>query len=602
MAVTVLDTETRGAGDSASMMYASVLVGVNGGPYIFTLFGNKIAFWTVTTENLTFLLEVDLSGMATPQINPRLFRTASLTSGGGTIQIVNYESGGNCYAATYTVDNDGLGLITGVTQTGTALLGTGTAGDATITQCVSGLSPRIPFGDDYLDATLTPVTVATTPGNGCHATLVGGDSTIFATARDDCRLKAFEVGSFDVDLGGDQAFNMCLGGSSWIAVIVRTGASYHIQLRDYTTGALLGQVLYTGDGTPSYLGFGDVCLVCIASGSTSNNYVTINVDDATAPFVSGIETVPSGTGYSLQTFSEDTVNIYSSVSAVTLTANVIGSNNAAVLVIKAECPLTPFDPGGFMDCFSLGPFLFIADNGGSNLKIYDISDPTAPVLSETLALDVAPTAVVVLDTVVYLIATNVIYSVNIDNIAGPVQVIEKTEAAGAFLTSRGKSIYSSGSGAGIRLYSVNQAEDDLDLTNYLPPLVEGTSNLAFTRGRIYFADIPTNPATTGRLRGYSLGGIDCHHITAGELSAHEVDAETIRARHGKFKGGVVADSIEVSGIGGFASLKIGDRFVFAGAGSPEGVVTAGPGSVFLSSDGNVYRKSAGSDNTNWVVT
>lgn len=41
--------------------------------------------------------------------------------------------------------------------------------------------------------------------------------------------------------------------------------------------------------------------------------------------------------------------------------------------------------------------------------------------------------------------------------------------------------------------------------------------------------------------------------------------------------------------------------ITAGAGSPEGVVSAGPGSLYLRTDGTFYVKQSGSGNTGWKV-
>ena len=58
----------------------------------------------------------------------------------------------------------------------------------------------------------------------------------------------------------------------------------------------------------------------------------------------------------------------------------------------------------------------------------------------------------------------------------------------------------------------------------------------------------------------------------------------------------------------FQQIEIGNTagtlgvIVSTGSGSPEGIITANPGSMFLSNNGNVYRKNSGTGNTGWVTT
>lgn len=48
------------------------------------------------------------------------------------------------------------------------------------------------------------------------------------------------------------------------------------------------------------------------------------------------------------------------------------------------------------------------------------------------------------------------------------------------------------------------------------------------------------------------------------------------------------------------TLGSGGPSISAGSGSPEGVVTAEPGSLYLDTTGGLYVKASGSGNTGWV--
>ncbi|HMY72136.1 MAG TPA: hypothetical protein PLQ88_09895, partial [Blastocatellia bacterium] len=100
-------------------------------------------------------------------------------------------------------------------------------------------------------------------------------------------------------------------------------------------------------------------------------------------------------------------------------------------------------------------------------------------------------------------------------------------------------------------------------------------------------------------------------ITSGPI--YRISGDTLVSKHR-----LIADSDNSFDIGGdgfnrfrniFASQKFkgpafvttGGNGVYGGSGSPEGVQTAEPGSIYLRSDGTWYKKNSGSGNTGWVL-
>lgn len=124
-----------------------------------------------------------------------------------------------------------------------------------------------------------------------------------------------------------------------------------------------------------------------------------------------------------------------------------------------------------------------------------------------------------------------------------------------------------------------------------------------------------SPMTTGQMNtiiGYFAGhaasnyGDKSRQIAIGNLARSRVD-DSITIGNGLLETVVGAIRIGASTaqtitILGPRTLELGDTGgikLISGAGSPEGVVTANAGSIFLSSNGNVYRQSTGGA-TGWV--
>lgn len=375
-------------------------------------------------------------------------------------------------------------------------------------------------------------------------------------------------------------------------VLVGLITSSGLELYNMADGSLAGIYVNGAGGNIVDFAFSFGSCIFVITDDTANHFHTVDISTPSAPVLIGTETLLAG--HKLAT-------IEGQGTSFVLTGNDGGTNEASIIVIEADCSVPTPSASSFASCFSLGSFLFVADTDGSALKIYDLTDPTTPALTATLDLASPPTDVVLLDTMAYLIAGDTIYGVNIDDIAGPVQVIEKEDVAGEFLVNASGLLWASGDTMGLRALSVVPGEDDLTIEQYLPPPATGASRVAFTRDRLIFADVPAS--STARLRTYKFGGFKCHNVSAGHVGVYEADSETLRARIGDIRH-LSANSVDIRGSpgGGFDGyVKLGDKYIVACIGSPEGVVTAPPGSLALSDSGAAYRKSSGSGNTGWTT-
>ncbi len=212
-------------------------------------------------------------------------------------------------------------------------------------------------------------------------------------------------------------------------------------------------------------------------------------------------------------------------------------------IYAAQTCLATSDIEGGASCFALGGYLFVADNADSSLKIFDVSDPTAPSGVASLSLPSAPEDVIVADSIVYLVAAETVYVVSIDDIENPELIATREGGAEQFVGASGGMIFTSGER--VRAYRLKPDESDLRIAGNLEAPNGATGGMDFTRSRIFFADVPDEG--TCMLRSYTLGGINCHHINAGSLSGEQIDAELIRARHVRLKGDVIANSATVVG-------------------------------------------------------
>ena len=109
-----------------------------------------------------------------------------------------------------------------------------------------------------------------------------------------------------------------------------------------------------------------------------------------------------------------------------------------------------------------------------------------------------------------------------------------------------------------------------------------------TAGKAVVRARGTSSGTARLFAGYDLAGVEVFFARA--------DGRVYSASSGYFENGIRFST---------SSGTQNDRGVFVGAGSPEGVVTANPGSLYLSTAGGagatLYVKESGSGNTGWVA-
>lgn len=204
--------------------------------------------------------------------------------------------------------------------------------------------------------------------------------------------------------------------------------------------------------------------------------------------------------------------------------------------------------------FALGDYLY-AINTVPEFKIYDISDPTTPVNTDTLALSGTPTALWLDESIAYVANSDgQVFRINIDDpTTATLDSAETTETAVniTHLRVAGELMVVSGAGAGVvALYDNGQIPAKLIQDTEGTPDVVGSA-IALQGRRLLFGDASGAPCL---LRSYRIGGFRCFSIEAVMLHAIELACELIEARHGYFKGDLFAnsltlhDELEISGL------------------------------------------------------
>ncbi len=275
-----------------------------------------------------------------------------------------------------------------------------------------------------------------------------------------------------------------------------------------------------------------------------------------------------------------TDNIYQSVD------DGFGAGSFNVYDVATCLTPTPPTPGHFNACKALGDFggyLFIADGDELKLKIYDVSDPTNPTEVGSLDLAEEPTDIDIRASVLYVAAPPDLYAISIDVIDTPALLATVTPQSGEMVTISGRNPYTSGPLAGISVFTLVSDESSLEEIGGQPALNDGIGRPAFAKRKMIFADLADG---FGTLYSAALGGFDCHHIDAGDLSSDYADFEIMRSRHALLKGDMVADTAVV-----YSLIQVGDRYIVHATGDPEGVIEAPKGSLALSDDGTIYVKS-----------
>jgi hypothetical protein len=284
-----------------------------------------------------------------------------------------------------------------------------------------------------------------------------------------------------------------------------------------------------------------------------------------------------------------------------------------VKIVDVTAPAVPFVRGTLVAASTenyiggdvAGDYLYAAESDAGALVVIDISDPTAPSIVGTLALGFTPTAVKLYAGVAHVAGSNgEIALVNVDAPASPslIASVTSTGQGWEFIGVWGGIIFLTGQSAtGLEVWSQAETEGDP------PTLIEGfqdtpinhTSQLDVSGRRAYFA-------SGGTLYSYRIGGFYCHAIATGSLKADELKAEKVEARHGYFKGALVASELTVFGasfetetgalfVANF--IQLGSKRIYwsDSIANPNATISASLSSIFMANDGTVWRNTSGTD-------
>lgn len=269
-------------------------------------------------------------------------------------------------------------------------------------------------------------------------------------------------------------------------------------------------------------------------------------------------------------------------------------------------------PGGapasvFVACRAIGAYLYAVDAGANTFRIWDISDPAAPITAGTLALDSQPADLDIYASIAYVIcADGKLHVINIDDPAAPAIIPNGTVNTGdtyAHVKVAGGVAFLSGpAAAAVTMWDINQA----------PPKQFDTqsevagSSVAVQGRRLFFGESAGTPKA--QLRNYQIGGYSCAFIKTYELEVvSRAVAEILEARHLYVKGEgvftqvtIVGSDADEAGVLCVANyIKLGSVFIMYGTGNPDTTVAAPIGSSFHSDDGNIYRNTDGA--TAWTA-
>lgn len=247
--------------------------------------------------------------------------------------------------------------------------------------------------------------------------------------------------------------------------------------------------------------------------------------------------------------------------------------------------------------FAVGDYLYAIRQNA--FAIWFIGDPELPVLKASIGLADNPLALFLYDSVAYVtLLDGSLLHINIDDPTAPT-VDFTVENAGQIFTQLvviGDVIIAAGT-----TISLFTTDSPPRLISRFTSPGESTAQIDVQGRRIYFGDSAGDDCS---IRSYRWGGFFCHAILTGALEADEVRAEAVKARHGYFYGEIVASSIGAGGSNAeqdtgviYAAnyVKLGQKFIFQSetVADPNTLFTAPRSSLFLASDGTVWRNTTG---------
>lgn len=257
--------------------------------------------------------------------------------------------------------------------------------------------------------------------------------------------------------------------------------------------------------------------------------------------------------------------------------------------------------------FALGSYLYTAKDS-PEFQVFDISDPEAPTSVATLNLQGTPTALWVDAFTAYVVDSDGnFYVINIDDPTAPYiypNGIAQTGSNWSHLKVSGDLAVLSGPAASLFWLYNPTTRPPMEVRESEQP----GSAVSLQGRRLFVGDTTGNPRAL--LRNYRVGGFRCSAIAADRFQGDEIAVEQVNARHGYYAGEIVADMIGAMGGAGDADsgvvyaanyFKLGTKFIFwsDAVADPNTVFTATLSSLFLASDGTVWRNTDGA--TAWAA-
>lgn len=247
--------------------------------------------------------------------------------------------------------------------------------------------------------------------------------------------------------------------------------------------------------------------------------------------------------------------------------------------------------------FAVGDYMYVTNTAGF-LVVFDITDPTTPANVGSLAIDGTPTGVWVDNHIAYVVNSDgELFVVNINDPTAPELYpdgVAQSDENWSFVRVTGETAILSGSAAsGVALYNV---------ATFPPTEIQITENSTGAQAtlqgrRMFWGETSGNPRAL--LRNARVGGFRCPSMATDRLQAGQIAAEKLDARHGNFKGDVVAHSVTVAEGGRLTvsgTIVLGAVWIMTGTGDPNTVVTAPIASMFLRTDtGAIYRNTDGAE-------
>lgn len=232
----------------------------------------------------------------------------------------------------------------------------------------------------------------------------------------------------------------------------------------------------------------------------------------------------------------------------------------------------------YVGVFAVADYAYRINAFPAELSVVELSDPTAPTQTGTLALAFTPTCIAVYQGLVFIGGSaGELVIVEVDDPAAPVLLLQTSLAGQNWGSIRvvGGQVFLAGRSA--TTVAVFDTQGSLIL-QFSPPS-GSTANVDIEGRRIVFTD---TTASSCAVWHYRIGGQYCAFITTGSLLADEVLTETLRARDITLKGDLRGHNIVVGGapyetsegVGAFPGyLSINGTYFDSGPGDPSGLVT-----------------------------